>query len=233
MNKELRASLDGKTAAVTRLAARANQYDGPWIEQRLALTDGAEALQRAVQTLLPDDALVLDIIHAVEYLWDAANGLLGERHPDRTDWVRTRLEQLLSGQVAAVILDLEGLAAATATSPTARTQLLRTAGYYRRNASFMRYGEYLAAGWPIATGVVAGACGHLVKDRLEQAGMRWVLRHRRKVGAQAMLDRRAVRLNGEWDAYWHFQRRRTHERRYGTTPSTLVPAELQVLTPAA
>ena len=84
MNKELRASLDGKTAAVTRLAARAGAYDGPWITQRVALTDGADALQRAMLTLLPAYTLVLDIIHAIEYLWAAANGRLGERHPDRT-----------------------------------------------------------------------------------------------------------------------------------------------------
>jgi hypothetical protein len=228
LNKELRASLDGKTAAVARLATRASQYDGPGITQRLALTDGADALQRAVQTLLPDYSLVLDIIHAVEHLWDAANSLLGERHPDRSDWVRSRLEQLLSGQVAAVILDLDGVAEATTTSPAARAQLLRTAGYYRRNAPFMRYGEYLAAGWPIGTGVVEGACGHLVKDRLEQAGMRWT-----KAGAQAVLDLRAVRLNGEWDAYWLFHRRRAHARRYGSPPPSLVPIDLHVLAQAA
>lgn len=227
-NKELRASLDGKTAAVTRLAARADEYDGPGITQRVALTDGAEALQRAMLTLLPAYTLVLDIIHAVEYLWDAANGLLGERHPDRADWVRTRLEQLLCGQVAAVIRDLEGLAEASTTSATARAQLLRTAGYYRRNAPFMRYDMYLAAGWPIGTGVIEGACGHLVKDRMEQAGMRWT-----KVGAQAVLDLRAVRLNGEWDAYWAFQRRRAHARRYGSAPPALVPIDLHILAPAA
>jgi hypothetical protein len=228
VNKELRASLDGKTAAVTRLAARADEYDGPGITQRVALTDGADALQRAMLTLLPTYTLVLDIIHAVEYLWAAANGLLGERHPDRTDWVRTCLVQLLSGQVTAVISDLEGVAEAGTTSAAARAQLLRTAGYYRRNAPFMRYDAYLAAGWPIGTGVIEGACGHLVKDRMEQAGMRWT-----KVGAQAVLDLRAVRLNGEWDAYWAFHRRRAHARRYGSAPPALVPVDLHGLAPAA
>ena len=228
VNKELRASLDGKMAAVTRLAARAGEYDGPGITQRVALTDGADALQRAMLTLLPTYTLVLDIIHAVEYLWAAANGLLGERHPDRTDWVRSRLERLLNGQVAAVISDLDGVAEARTTSPTARAQLLRTAGYYRRNAPFMRYDAYLAAGWPIGTGVIEGACGHLVKDRMEQAGMRWT-----KVGAQAVLDLRAVRLNGEWDAYWAFHRRRAHARRYDSAPPALIPVDLHVLAPAA
>jgi hypothetical protein len=58
----------------------------------------------------------------------------------------------------------------------------------------MRYDEYLAQGWPMGTGVIEGACGHLMQDRLEQSGMRWT-----KAGAQAVLDLRAVRLNGHGD----------------------------------
>jgi hypothetical protein len=73
----------------------------------------------------------------------------------------------------------------------------------------MRYDEYLAQGWPIGTGVIEGACGHLVKDRMEQSGMRWT-----KAGAQAVLDLRAVRINGHWDRYWQFHRQQQHQRRY-------------------
>ncbi len=65
----------------------------------------------------------------------------------------------------------------------------------------MHYDVYLARGWPVGTGVVEGPCGHLVKDRMEQAGMRWT-----KAGAQAVLDLRALRLNGQWDAYAPFHR---------------------------
>jgi hypothetical protein len=157
----------------------------------VALTDGADALQRAMPTLLPTYTLVLDIIHASS-TWAAANASW-RAPPDRADWVRSRLARLPERPGRAVISDLDGVAEASTTSPTARAQLLRTAGYYRRNAPFMRYDAYLAAGWPIGTGVIEGACGHLVKDRMEQAGMRWT-----KVGAQAILDLRAVRLNGEW-----------------------------------
>jgi len=224
VGKELRATLDGKTAAVARLAARAAQYDGPHIQHRLALTDGADALQRALRAALPDYPLVLDIIHALEHLWEAANGFLGERHPERTAWVRTRLDPLLHGQALAVAADLRTLAAAPTTSPAAGTLLARTAGYYERNAPYMRYDAYLAAGWPIGTGVVEGACRHLVKDRLEQAGMRWS-----RAGAQATLDLRAIRLNGQWDAYWRFHRRRQHQRRYPTSPPDHLPVDLQIL----
>jgi hypothetical protein len=228
VGKELRATLDGKAAAMARLAERAAQYDGPRIGQRLALTDGADALQRALRDALPAYPLVLDIIHALEHLWEAANGLLGERHPDRTTWVRARLGQLLDGEALAVVADLRALADAPTTPATARALLVRTAGYYERNAPYMRYDAYLADGWPIGTGVVEGACRHLVKDRLEQAGMRWTRR-----GAQATLDLRAIRLNGAWDAYWRFHRRRQHLRRYSTSPPDQLPVDLQILDDAA
>jgi hypothetical protein len=228
VGKELRATLDGKAAAVARLAARAGQYDGPHVEQRLALTDGADALQQVVRDALPTYPLVLDIIHALEHLWEAANGLLGERHPDRTAWVRDRLARLLDGEALAVAADLRTLADGPALTPTTRALLTRTAGYYERNAPHMRYDAYLAAGWPIGTGVVEGACRHLVKDRLEQAGMRWS-----RAGAQALLDLRAIRLNGQWDAYWLFHRRRQHLRRYPNSPPDQLPIDLRALDPAA
>ena len=103
VNKELRATLDGKAVGVTRLAARAERRDGPQIRDRVALTDGAVALQDQMRAALPGYTLVLDIIHAVEYLWDAANAILGERHPERTAWVRGHLLALLRGQTDEVI----------------------------------------------------------------------------------------------------------------------------------
>ena len=92
----------------------------------------------------------------------------------------------------------------------------------------MRSDASLAAGWPLGTGGMEGACGHLVKDRMEQAGMRWTT-----VGAQAVLDPRAVRLTGEWDAYWAFHRRRAQARRSGSAPPARVPGDLHALAPAA
>ena len=62
----------------------------------------------------------------------------------------------------------------------------------------MRDDEDLAAGYPIATGVIAGACLHLVKDRLERSGMRW-----RQAGAAPRLSLRALRLSHVWDEFHH------------------------------
>ncbi len=228
LGKELRATLDGKEVALTRLAARARPREGPHIQDRVALTDGAEALQKQIEIHFPQHTLVLDIIHATDYLWNAANALLGETHPDRLAWIRTHLEQLLAGDTAAVISALEAAAQDPASTAVQRKALLGTAGYYRRHAPYMHYDVYLARGWPVGTGVVEGACGHLVKDRMEQAGMRWT-----KTGAQAVLDLRALRLNGHWDAYAQFHRQQQHHRLYGTSDAAAEVAEMQVLATAA
>ena len=100
-------------------------------------------------------------------------------------------------------------------------------GSYARHQASMHAADDVAQGWPIGTGVVAGACRHLVKDRMEQAGMRWT-----QDGAQAMRDVRAVRINGDWDAYWQFHRQQHHVRLYGAAPAAVAP-EAQVLAMAA
>lgn len=225
--KELRASLDGKAAAMQLLAQRAMLRDGTHIQARVALTDGAESLQQHILTTFPDFTLVLDIIHASEYLWDTATALLGETSPARTPWVAAKLELVLNGQSATVISQLRHHATEPRWSEVQRKAIQRTIGYYERNQAHMRYDEYLAKGWPIGTGVVEGACGHLVKDRMEQAGMRWT-----QAGAQAMLDLRAIRLNGDWNAYGQFHRQQQHQRLYGKPAPSTAP-EAQVLLLAA
>ncbi len=71
----------------------------------------------------------------------------------------------------------------------------------------------LAEGWPVATGIIEGACRFLVKDRLGVTGARWGLK-----GAEAVLKLRAVRKNDDWERYWAFhlaqERKRVHEFRY-------------------
>jgi hypothetical protein len=228
VGKELRATLAGKADAMGRLAARVAQRDGPHLQHRVALTDGAEALQQQLMTHFPAYTLILDIIHATEYLWDTANALLGETHPQRPAWVRAYLEPLLAGQTEAVITALEAEGKDPTCTVPQRQAVQRTVGYYRRNQPYMHYDEYLVRGWPIGTGVVEGACRHLVKDRMEQSGMRWT-----KGGAQGVLDLRAVRLNDHWEAYWQFHRHQQHLRLYGQSAPALAPAETQALEWAA
>ena len=88
----------------------------------------------------------------------------------------------------------------------------------------MDYPTYLAQGWPIASGVIEGACRHFVKDRCELSGMRWT-----QAGAENLLRLRAVAENGDWDAYHRYRQQQRHRRLYGSSVSTQEPIEVQAL----
>jgi hypothetical protein len=227
-NKQLWATMAGKDAALGRLAKQAARRAGPHIEHRVALTDGAEALQERVQKHLPDFSLVLDFIHADEYLWDAANSLFGETSAQRTPWVEQQTLSLLAGRQVDIVSELRRLATLTDTKATQRKVLNQVANYFERNAPFMHYDQYLAQGWPIASGVIEGACRHLVKDRCELSGMRWTLK-----GVENLLRLRAVAVNNHWEDYQRFHQQQRYQRLYGVPMPQQDSIEAQVLEPTS
>jgi hypothetical protein len=221
---DLRATWAGQADAMRRLAPRVAQPEGPPIQPRVARTAGAEAWPPQLVTSVPESTWILAIIHAPASLWDAANALLGETHPQRLAWVRASLEARLAGQPAAVITALEAKGKDPTGPLTPPQAIQRTVGSYRRNRPYRRDHESLAHGWPMGTGVVEGACGHLVNDRLEPSGMRWT-----PGGAQAVLDLRAVRINGPGEACWAWHRHQHHQRLYGRIAPAPALAEARAL----
>jgi hypothetical protein len=210
-NKHIRATLDGKDTALERLAKRVTPRQGRHILHRVALCDGCEALQSRIETRFPDFSLILDFIHANEYLWKVANSLLGETNDQRTDWVANKTLQMLSGETKQIIAEFRSLAQDAQYTATQRERLTKTSNYFERNLPYMDYSTYLAKGWPIASGVIEGACRHFVKDRFELSGMRWT-----QQGAENLMRLRAVAENEDWDAYHDFRQRQRHARLYST-----------------
>ena len=119
--------------AMSRLVQRVAQSAGPSSQPRVARTDGAEALQPQVGTHVPEYTVILNVIHATEYLWDTANAWLGETHPQRLAWVRADLEPLLAGQHDAVITALAAEAKDPTGTVTPQQAVRRTVGDYRRH----------------------------------------------------------------------------------------------------
>jgi hypothetical protein len=210
-NKQLWATLDGKDTALDRLSIQVAQRQGPHILYKVALCDGCEALQTRIAIHFPDFVILLDLVHASEYLWDVANCLLGENHPEREPWMADHVLKLLSGQTQSVIADFRLLAQKPKIKVALRKQLNKTANYFERNLPFMDYPTALANGWPIASGVIEGACRHLVKDRCELSGMRW-----NQSGAESLLRLRAVAENEDWDAYHTYRKQQRHSRLYAS-----------------
>jgi hypothetical protein len=182
-------------------------------EQRhptVVLIDGQTSFWDAAQQAIPGEHVteILDLLHVSGYVWEAANLL----HPNQAhvaqEAAKSDLAHILNGQVGTVIARLQRQAA-TSSDPQAKT-LTRIAGYFETHRHRMAYNLYLAVGFPIATGVIEGACRCLVKDRMERAGMRWVM-----AGAQSMLALRGISLSGLWDEFITFRIREDLRQLYG------------------
>jgi hypothetical protein len=213
-NKHIWATLDGKDIALSRLSIQVALREGVHIQHRVALCDGCEALQSRIVLQFQGFILILDFVHANEYLWDAANSLLGETSEKRLEWVKSRTLQILSGQTTQLIAELRLIAKLKKTKVSQRNQLTKTANYFERNLPYMDYQTYLSYGYPIASGVIEGACRHFVKDRFELSGMRWL-----QTGAENLLRLRAVAENEDWDAYYTYRREQRQLRLYGQSAS--------------
>ena len=159
--------------------------------------------------------IVIDFIHVLEYLWKAAWCFHRPRDPAMEDWVITQGLDILHGRVPAVIARIRQLAGDHPPRPGGEhAKIIRTTLHYLdAKQDFMDYPRALANGWPIATGVIEGACRHLVADRMGITGARWGLD-----GAQAMLWLRAINASGDTSTYWDWhiaqEHRRNHLSRY-------------------
>jgi len=175
------------------------------------LCDGQKTLWQARHEYLPDKNAteILDLLHVTPRLWQAAKLFFGEKSPQVVPFVRQRLTQVLQGRVETVVRGLRRLATKQKLSVAKSKVLKRICRYLGKNRQRMRYDEYLAQGYPIASGVIEGACRHVIKDRMERAGMHWTV-----AGAQAMLDVRSVSVNGQWQAFQQHRTERATARLY-------------------
>lgn len=172
----------------------------------IALMDGQESLWETIKLHLdfgPRTIPILDILHVLSYVWQAA-GLFEKAESQRKAFTRARLLRILRGEVRAVIRGLRRLGTTAGLTGKAAKDLDRICNYLEKNAHRMRYDEYLRRGYPIASGVIEGACRHLVKDRMERSGMRWTLE-----GARSMLHVRAAFQSDHWDTF--LKHRMAHE----------------------
>jgi len=217
-HKRLTASVVNDAATVvSQLFDEAERRDPDHTRPWVALVDGnnhqinriqAEATARGVTV-----TTVIDFVHVLEYLWKAAWSFHAEGDPAAEAWVRRHAERILDGRATKVAGALRRAATKAGLDPTQRAGADACATYLTNKRAHLDYPTALQRGWPIATGVIEGACRHLVKDRMDLTGARWGL-----TGAEAILKLRALRANNDFDEYWryHLTRERSsiHESRY-------------------
>ncbi|MEW6498985.1 MAG: ISKra4 family transposase [Cyanobacteriota bacterium] len=153
--------------------------------------------------------IVLDIIHVVEYLWKASYVFNDKESKAAESWVSDRLLEILRGHSSQVAAGIRRSATLRELSIQQREPADDCADYLLKYAPYLRYHQYLAQGFPIASGVIEGACRYLVKDRMDLTGARWRLK-----GAEAVLKLRSLRASGDFDDYWRFHLQRELQRNH-------------------
>ena len=202
-------TLNGRTYLFAELAVECLARDPQQQRTLVCLMDGEVALWEMQREWLGWSVGVLDLFHVMERLWGVAHCLHGEKGAAAKDYVTQQLRLLLQGKIGYVIGGFRRAIGVHGLKGNRLKTVNAAIGYFKRNREHMRYDEYLAAGYPIGSGVAEGACRHLVKDRMEQTGMHWTV-----AGAQAMLSTRAIYLNGEWSAFIEHRIQREQDTLY-------------------
>ena len=225
-NKRVWASLEKTPEEVIADAfAEAENRDPNHEKTWVALVDGNNTQINILRKIASSKGIsltiIVDVIHVIEYLWEAGRAFHPESGPELEKWVQHRLRKILQGKAGHMAGGMRRSATRRNFTPKERQPVDKCATYLLNKSPYLRYDRYLDEGLPVATGVIEGACRHLVKDRMEITGAKWTL-----LGAEAVLRLRALRSSKDFDAYWVFHEeceyKRNHQAHYadGIVPAT-------------
>ena len=211
-NKWLEASVTDDARAV--IADMFNEADRRDPEHKLtwvALVDGnnhqIDRIKREARKRNLKIPIVVDFVHVLEYLWSGCWCFFQEGDPAAEQWVHEKARAVLDGKAGIVAAAIRRKATTLGLDANQRKNADRCADYLLAKRPYLDYPTALTTGSPIATGVIEGACRHLVKDRMDITGARWGL-----AGAEAILTLRALITNGDFDQYWTFHLTQEHRR---------------------
>ena len=178
----------------------------------IGLIDGAKSLLNALEDVfhaIPNKVIILDIIHVLGYIWAIAHLKYGEANDVASQYVYEKLLLILKGNISEYIQELRDERKTGSQKASQQEAFSKVITYFENHQACMRYDEYLANGYPIATGVVESACSHVVKARMELAGARWGIK-----GAEAILRLRSVTKSQDWEEYWNFYTTQSREKHF-------------------
>jgi hypothetical protein len=201
----------------------------------LGVVDGAleqmRIIRRQQKRLGVSLILILDFIHVAGYVWKASYAFHERGSEAAREWVDVRLLAILQGKASDVAAGIRRSATIQGLSKSQRKHVDACCDYILGHADMMRYDEYLAAGYPIGSGVIEGACRHLLQDRLDLSGATWTVQN-----AEAVLKLRALRCSHDFDEYWQFHEeqelQRNHLARFSNAKPPPLPTTRRTQTPS-
>ena len=218
-DKRVWASVSRDATAVTNeLFAEASKRIHNDAQECVVLVDGdnhqLSRVKHQLDTLAIPTTIIVDFIHVLEYLWKASYCFYNEGSEEAELWVQEKALALLNGNVSHTAAGMRRSATLQNLTKNERAAVDTCANYLLKRKNELKYDEYLASGYPIATGVIEGACRHLIKDRMDITGARWRLN-----GAEAILKLRSVRSSDDAQDYFKYHKQQSRLRNYGSSIS--------------
>ena len=213
-NKRVWASVEREAITVIEEAfSEALQRDPKQSRKWIILVDGhphqIKQIKRVMKHFKVKAVLIQDFIHVLEYLWKATWCFHEKGSEAAEAWVAERALKILQGKAGLVAAGMKRSATKLKMGKKEREGVDSCATYLLKSKSRLQYAEALAAGFPIATGVIEGACRHLINDRLDITGARWGLQC-----AEAILKLRSINSSGDFEKYWSFYNQKSKKRLY-------------------
>ena len=215
-NKRVWASVKKESKEVIEdVFSEAQSRDGENQRDWVILVDGHKHQLDTIELLIKNQQLkatiILDFIHVLEYLWKAAYCFENPGSEEVEEWVRKRALQILEGKSTDVAKQIKDSATEKKLKASQREKVDKCADYLLKYSHYLDYDQYLTLGYPIATGVIEGACRHLVNDRMEITGARWRLER-----AEAVLKIRALKASDDFEQYWQFHQQEEFNRNHAS-----------------
>jgi hypothetical protein len=182
-----------------QLRAQARAVGVTEVKDLIAVTDGGNGLEEALQRHLADNLVtVLDWYHAAEHLGDFAAVLHGQDAAARTAWLEQAKGILYEQGGEALLRHLQALTLPPRPRAEVREELRKLLGYFENNRHRTDYPTYRQRGWDIGSGPTEAGC-KIIGERLKGSGMRWV-----EEGAATVAALRALYVSGArlWDGFW-------------------------------
>ena len=213
-NKRVWASVEKSPLdVIEQMFAEARRRDPNQRRKWVILVDGQPVQLKQIRQVMKQQKIrapiVLDFIHVLEYLWKAAYCFFDESSQETEDWVKKRALKILDGEASQVAAGIRRSSTKRNLNSKERENADKCSDYLLKYKSYLRYDKCLVAGYPIATGVIEGACRYLIKDRMDITGARWGLQ-----GAEAVLKLRAIISSNDFEKYFDFHKRQEGYRNY-------------------
>lgn len=155
-----------------------------------ALGDGAIWVREQMERVFGCQMnFTIDFFHLCDYLSSAAE-IFGE---NKGKWMKKTKVMLKKGQIRQVLRELK------------RQQerypdhegLMACIRYIENRESQFAYNEAIAKGLPIGSGKIESAHRNIIQQRMKKPGAWW-----KTDLAEAMINLRVLRANGDWDEFW-------------------------------